>query len=47
MAGIFHEFLLTICSISLMGVSPVPHARFSAQCSGVVRSLIWKLEMRS
>ena len=28
-------------------MSPVPHGRLSAQCSGVVRSFRWKLAVRS
>src|SRR5688572_18584000 len=46
-AGIFHLFLRTSWRISLIGVSPVPHGRFSPQCSGVVRSFRWKLDVRA
>src|SRR4029078_7750982 len=46
-AGTSHLFFFTICRMSLIGVSPVPHARFSEQWSGVVRSFRWKLAMRS
>jgi hypothetical protein len=31
----------------VIGASPVPQRRFIAQCSGVVRSLRWKLAVRS
>src|SRR5262249_24608988 len=37
-AGMVHLFFFTVWRISFTGVSPVPHGRFFAPCSGVVRS---------